>query len=308
MHSELGWDDYLYFYKVASLGNLKAAAEDLGVNYSSVFRRINGLEERLNVRLFERLKSGYKLTKAGEDILDRVQQVDEQMNAIQRLIQGKDVHLSGYLKISTTDTIGYYWLPPYIARFKALYPDIIIDLDIKTRYTNLSKREADIVIPAVNTQPDYMVGKKLAPIHIRLYGATTYLERYGTPTSTADFHKHHFLMPNEFFSGLPANKWLRKYVHDENIVACCDKLTGLYHLARQGLGLTILPHYIGDSDSGMVELMDLPPECSHHVWILTHPDVRFTARIKAFMQFMYQETEGEYNQAAKKLTQQTFLA
>jgi len=302
MHSELGWDDYLYFYKVASLGNLKAAAEDLGVNYSSVFRRINGLEERLNVRLFERLKSGYKLTKAGEDILDRVQQVDEQMNAIQRLIQGKDVHLSGYLKISTTDTIGYYWLPPYIARFKTLYPDIIIDLDIKTRYTNLSKREADIVLPAVNTQPDYMVGKKLAPIHIRLYGTPAYFERYGKPTSTADFHKHHFLMPNESLSGLPANKWLKKYVHDENIVACCDKLTGLYHLARQGLGLTILPHYIGDSDSGMVELMNLPPECSHHVWILTHPDLRFTARIKAFMQFMYRETEGEYNQAAKNLT------
>jgi DNA-binding transcriptional LysR family regulator len=302
MHSELGWDDYLYFYKVASLGNLKAAAEDLGVNYSSVFRRINGLEERLSVRLFERLKSGYKLTKAGEDILDRVQQVDEQMNAIQRLIQGKDVHLSGYLKISTTDTIGYYWLPPYIARFKALYPDIIIDLDIKTRYTNLSKREADIVLPAVNTQPDYMVGKKLAPIHIRLYGTNTYFERYGRPTSTIDFHKHHFLIPNESLAGLPANKWLRKYVHDENIVACCDKLTGLYQLARQGLGLTILPHYIGDSDSSMVELMDLPPECSHHVWILTHPDVRFTARIKAFMQFMYRETEGEYNQAANNLT------
>jgi len=73
MHSELGWDDYLYFYKVATLANLKAAAEDLGVNYSSVFRRINGLEERLGVRLFERLKSGYKLIKAGEDISDRVQ-------------------------------------------------------------------------------------------------------------------------------------------------------------------------------------------------------------------------------------------
>ena len=177
MHTKGNWDDYLYFLKVAANGSLKAASQELGVNYSSVFRRINGLEERLNVRLFDRLNSGYKVTKAGEEILDRVHQVDEHMHAIQRLIQGKDVHLSGYLKISTTDTIGYYWLPPYIHRFKELYPDIIIDLDIKTRYTNLSKREADIVIPAVNTQPDYMVGKQLAPIYVRLYGATAYLER-----------------------------------------------------------------------------------------------------------------------------------
>ena len=297
MHNEQGWNDYLYFLKVATCGNLKAAAQELGVNYSSVFRRINGLEEQLNVRLFERLKTGYKLTKAGEDIFERVQLVDEQMNTIQRLIQGKDVHLSGHIKISTTDTIGYYWLPPYITRFKALYPDIIIDLDIKTRYTNLSKREADIVLPAVNTQPDYMVGTKLAPMYVRLYGATTYIERYGMQQSPADFHKHHFLMPNESLASLPANKWLRKYVKEENIVACCDKLTGLYHLARQGLGLTILPHYISASDHDtLVEIMDLPDECNHHVWILTHPDIRFTARIKAFMQFMYKETENEYNQ------------
>ena len=117
------------------------------------------------------------------------------------------------------------------------------------------------------------------------------------PQSPADFHKHHFLMPNESLAGLPANKWLRKYVNEENIVACCDKLTGLYHLARQGLGLTILPHYISASDHDtLVEIMDLPDECNHHVWILTHPDIRFTARIKAFMQFMYKETENEYNQ------------
>lgn len=293
MHTVGDWDDYFYFLKVAACGNLKAAAQEIGVNHSSVFRRINGLEKKLNVRLFERLKTGYKLTAAGEDIIDRVRQVEEQMHAIQRLIQGKDVHLSGYLKISTTDTIGYYWLPPYIRRFKELYPDIIIDLDIKTHYTNLSKREADIVIPAVNTQPDYMVGKRLAPIYVRLYGAPSYLERFGTPKSTDDFHLHRFLLPNESLASLPASKWLKRYIKEDNVVACCDKLTGLYHLARHGLGLTILPHYIAGSDPEMIELMKLPPECNHHVWILTHPDIRLTARVKAFMQFMYREAAGE---------------
>ena len=203
--------------------------------------------------------------------------------------------MSGYLKISTTDTIGYYWLSPYIQRFKDIYPDIIIDLDIKTRYTDLSKREADIVIPAVNTQPDYMVGKKIAPISIRLYGATSYLERYGIPKSTADFHAHRFLLPNESLAGRPASKWLKRYVQEENVMACCDKLSGLYHLARQGLGLTILPHYIAGFDPGMRELMVLPPDCHHHVWMLTHPDIRLTARIRAFMQFMYHETAGNYD-------------
>jgi len=301
MHIDKGWDDYLYFLKVAANGSIKGAAQELDVNYSSVFRRINTLEERLQVRLFERLKSGYKLTRAGEDILDRVQQIEEQMNSIQRLIQGKDVHLGGSLKLSTTDTIGYYWLPPYIKQFKSLYPDIIVDIDIKTRFTNLSKREADIVLPAINTQPDYMVGKKLAPIFIHLYGTAEYVEQYGMPKTVADLHQHRFLMPNESLAGLPANKWLRKYVEEKNIVACCDKLSGLYHLALQGMGLTVLPHYIGEHAPNLLQIMTLPPECNHHIWILTHPDIRFTGRIKAFMQFMYQQTaEGAAEWGSKK--------
>ena len=93
MHIDKGWNDYLYFLKVASSGTIKGAVQELGVNYSSVFRRINSLEEKLQVRHFERLKTAYTLTRAGEDILERVQQVEEQMNTIHRLIQGKDVSL-----------------------------------------------------------------------------------------------------------------------------------------------------------------------------------------------------------------------
>ena len=291
MHTK-GWDDYLYFLKVASCGTIKGASQELGVNYSSVFRRINALEEKLEVRLFERLKSGYRLTQAGEDILERVQQVEEHMNAIERLIQGKDVHLSGTIRISTTDTIGYYWLPPYIRRFKELYPDIILDVDIKTRFTSLSKREADIVLPAVNNQPDYMVGKKLAPIHVRLYASQAYIKQHGAPKTPADIFDHRILLPNESLAGLPANKWLRQHADEEKTAVCSDKLSGLYHLALQDMGLTVLPHYLGGADSRLVELMPLPEECNHHIWILTHPDIRFTARVKAFMQFMYRETEG----------------
>ena len=285
------WNDYLYFLKVADCASLKAAARELGVNHSTVFRRINGLEEKLKVQLFERLPIGYKLTKAGADIIERVQRMDEQMHAIGRIVQGQEVALSGVLKLSTTDTIGYFWLPPFIRRFKELYPEITIDIDIKTRYTNLSKREADIVIPAVNRQPDAMVGKRLAPIYFKLYGSRQYIEQYGRPKDTTDFPGHRFLLPNDTLAGLPANKWLRQLITEHCISVCSDKLTGLYQLAKQHLGLTILPHYLGQSDPDLVEVLELPEHCHHHIWILTHPDLRYTARIDAFMRFMYAQTE-----------------
>jgi DNA-binding transcriptional LysR family regulator len=291
MQNNIDWNDYLYFLKVAKSGSLKAAARNLGVNHSTVFRRINSLEEKLKVRLFERSRAGYVLTKAGEDIVERVRQVDDQMYSIQRSLVGKDITLSGDLKISTTDTIGFYWLPPFVKRFKERYPEIHIDLDIQTRYTNLTKREADIVIPAVNMQPDYMVGRKLSRIYFRLYASRPYVDTYGIPKRVEDFPEHYFLAPNEALASISASKWLRRHVPGKRVAASSDKLSTLYKFAQQDLGIAPLPHYICENDDNMVEIMELPDDCHREVWILTHPDLRNTARIRTFMQFMYQQTK-----------------
>ena len=293
MHNPADWNDFHYFLTVALQGSLNSAAKKLGVNHSTVFRRINSLEEKMGVRLFKRLKKGYVPTEAGEEVLEAAQRIEEHVHAIQRKLVGKDIRLSGNLKISTTDTLGYYWLPPYVRRFKAQYPDIVLDIDIRTRYTNLTKREADIVIPVVNKQPDYMVGRKLAPLRVNLYASADYIKQYGKPEHLTDFKDHQFLLPNEALAGLPANRWLRKYVPNSSISAVSDKLSGLYKLAQQGLGITPLPHYVGDSDNTMLKVMELPKSCHHDVWILTHPDLRQTARVRAFMQFMYHETKVE---------------
>ena len=293
MHNSTDWNDFHYFFTVALQGSLNSAAKKLGVNHSTVFRRINSLEEKMGVRLFKRLKTGYVLTEAGEEVLESAQRIEEHVYAIQRKLVGKDIRLRGILKISTTDTLGYYWLPPYVRRFKAQYPDIVLDINIRTRYTNLTKREADIVIPAVNKQPDYMVGRKLTPLRVNLYASADYIKQYGKPEQRTEFKDHQFLLPNEELAGLPANRWLRKYVPHSSIAAASDKLSGLYKLAQQSLGITPLPHYVGDSDNAMRKVMDLPKSCHHDAWILTHPDLRQTARVKAFMQFMYYETKAE---------------
>ncbi len=292
MQEKTDWDSYLYFLKVAETGNLGSAARELGVNHSTVFRRINSLEERLHVRLFERSRKGYTLTEAGEEIFSSVEMIEDQIFDIQRKLLGKDIRLSGNLKISTTDTIGYYWLPPYIKAFKRQYPEILIDLDIQIRFTNLTKREADIVIPAVNMQPDFMVGRKLAKIYFRLYASRSYIEKSGLPATTDEFLSHHFLVPNESLATLSVSQWLKKYVPAHCVTAASDKLSTLFKFAQQDMGIAALPHYVGQSDKNMVEILELPEDCHRNVWILTHPDLRNTARVKAFMQFMYQQVKA----------------
>lgn len=291
MQENTDWDSYLFFLKVAETGNLNSAARKLGVNHSTVFRRINSLEERLHVRLFERSRKGYTLTDAGEEIFSRVEQIEDHIFEIQRKLLGKDIQLSGNLKISTTDTIGYYWLPPYIKAFKEQYPEILIDLDIQIRFTNLTKREADIVVPAVNMQPDFMVGRKLARIYFKLYASRSYINKHGMPANVDEFSSHHFLVPNEALASLSVSQWLKKYVPAHCMAAASDKLSTLFKFAQQDMGIAALPHYVGQSDDQMVEIMELPDDCHRNVWILTHPDLRNTARVKAFMQFIYRQVK-----------------
>jgi len=285
------WTDYLYFLKVAERGSLQAAATELSVNNSTVFRRINALEEKLSVRLFERLKTGYQLTEAGREIIDQVRQVELQMHAIHRSLHGKNLHLHGTIRVSTTDTIGYYWLPALLARFKEEYPEITLDIEIRNRFTDLAANEADVVIPAVNTQPDYMVGRKLASIRIQLCATRKYLEQYGAPGSFQDLLQHRFIAPSKSLEGLPAYKWLRQYIDENNIMACSNKLTGLMHLARQSLGITLLPHYVIEAEPELQSILEMPKRFLMHIWILTHPDLRDSGKIRTFLQYMYNCTK-----------------
>jgi DNA-binding transcriptional LysR family regulator len=278
------WDDYRVFIALAEAGSLLQAGKNLGIQHSTVLRRINALEERLSVRLFERLKTGYVLTVSGEKMLETVQHLKDEIYHAERVVLGEDVKLSGTIKISTTDTIGYFWLPKKVTAFKEQYPDITLDIDITTRHTNLTKREADIAIPAINRQPDYMIGRELEPLTFKLYAHLGY---EASDIQPEDYRQHEFLLLNDQLAGLPTNIFIRKHIDDQQIVTTADKLTGLYHFCRNGLGIAALPTYVGDPDPNLKCVGELPSSIqTNKIWILTHPDLKNTARIKAFMEFM----------------------
>lgn len=291
MHNRVSWDDYHYFLKVARLGTLKAAGESLKVNHSTVFRRINALEKKLEARLFERFKSGYVLTESGRDMFEHFQHLEDGFLAVERKIKGKDIRYEGTIKISTTDTLGHFWLPPLVKKFKARYPGILLDIDIRTGFTDLTQRQADILICAYNDHPDYMIGKILAPIEVELYASREYLDKHGRPKSVQELASHDILVLNEELDGVEFNEWLKNLVPSSAITMSCNMLTSLYSYTRQGLGIAPLPIYIGNQDPSLVSVMKIPEQFYHDIWILTHPDLKNTQRIKAFMGFMYDQAK-----------------
>lgn len=290
MHNTVNWDDYLYFLRVAHLGSLNAASKALGVNHSTVLRRINGLEEKLQVRLFERLKSGYVLTTSGEEIFSKIEHIEDDFLTVERLIAGRDISYEGTIQLSTTDTLGQYWLPPYVKKFKELYPEIVVNIEVRNSYTDMTKREADIVISAFNRHPDYMVGKVLAPIKIGLYASSDYISTFGKPHSVEGLAKHKLLVLDGPLRNIAVNQWLMNLIPKSAISLSCDMYTSLYCYALQGLGIAPLPTYVGDYHNNLISVMDVPEKFYANIWMLTHPDLRKTGRIRAFMKFMYNET------------------
>lgn len=295
----MNWDDYRVFLALAEAGSLLKAGQNLQVSHTTVLRRLNALEERLKVRLFDRHKTGYVLTASGETILQSALHLKDEIDGFERLVLGQDIRLSGEIKISTTDTIGFFWLPPFIKKFKALYPEIVLNVEVDNRHKNLSKREADIVIPSMNRQPDYMVGRELRPIDIRLYGHRSYLETkevnlIGSDliASDKDYKKFDFILLNESLSQLPMNQYILKRIELKQVAATASNFSALYHLCLQGLGLAALPYYVGEQAPDLCEVSEIPFSVhSNSIWILTHPDLKRSARIMAFMEFMREENK-----------------
>ena len=145
----MDWDDVRYFLAVARGGSVRAAAEGLGVNHSTVLRRIAQLEERLGARMFEKLPSGYRLTAAGEEILEFADQMEASSNRLETRVFGRDQSVRGLLRMTLAPILATHLLMPDFADFARLHPDIELEILSSGELANLTNREADVAIRVV---------------------------------------------------------------------------------------------------------------------------------------------------------------
>lgn len=275
------WDDLRVFLAISRSGSLNGAARALGVNHSTVFRRINGFEEALGVRLFDRLTSGYALTIAGEEMRATAERVEQEIDRLDRRISGQDLRLEGTLVVTTTDTLTENMLGPYLAAFKQAYPGITLDLVLDNQHINLSKRLADIAIRPTLSPPETLVGRRVATLAFAPYTAKRTVKK-----RPADLAAQDWLAVDDSLAHLAADKWFRKSLPDAHIAMRSNSLLGLLHGCEAGMGAALLPCFMGDPRAKLVRLGAPIPEAASALWLLTHEDLRHTARIRAFMDFM----------------------
>lgn len=289
----LDWDHLRYFLALAREGSLTRAASSLGVNPTTVGRRLTALEEQTGTRLFDRSPDGYALTQAGRDLMHRAQRMEAEALAVVREIAGADRRLSGTVRIAVTEMLATRFLAPFLPRFSERYPDIHLDLHCTTRAVSLERHEADIALRLARPREVDVVTRPLTRIPLALYAASSYLEGQGLPPRPeASLAGHRVLSFADSRAFAIENRWLQPRLQGARVVLRSDSVSSLYAAACAGLGIALLPRVVADHEPSLVRLdTESAPE-PRVVWQTVHVDLQHSARIRAVTEFL-EEAVGE---------------
>jgi len=279
----IDWDDLQIFLAVFRSGSLRGAARLLRLNHATVNRRLKALEASLGARLFDRTPGGFAPTQAGDDLLEYAERVEGELFQAQQKIAGRDAELSGELKVSLPYAILRGFLAPDLRAFSKLYPGINLNLELTNRFSDLVRLEADVSVRMAHAVSDDVVGRRLIQYAKAIYAAPEIVEGLrsspGSPAENPSWIGWH--------EGDSGDAWVRGTPFPNLPVQHNLPNHALQiEMARLGAGLTMLPCFLGDREPDLVRVPGAVPIADRSIWLLMRPDLRRTARVRAFVDFI----------------------
>ena len=276
----IAWDELRLALAIGQAGTLSGGARRLRIDHSTAFRRLGALEARLGVRLFDRARDGYAATPAGEAIIAEAGAFEDKVAALERRLLGEDLRPSGIVRLTTTDSLLDV-LTPQLARFRARHPDIVIELVVANALLSLTRRDADVALRPGVEAPESLTGRRLAGIATAIYAA-----RDRGAVDAGALAQQDWIGFDDSLNHLMSARWIARNIPRDRIVARADSVLAMRTLAHNGIGVAALPCYLGDADPALVRLHPPLEEMASALWLLTHPDLRRVARIRAFLDFV----------------------
>ncbi|MFC4352585.1 LysR family transcriptional regulator [Fodinicurvata halophila] len=284
------WDDLRVVRAIAETGSLSGAGRRLGLSHATIFRRLGEIEARLGVRLFERARGGYSPTPAGEDLAATAGRVEAEVLEVERRLAGQDLRPAGSLRVTTTDTLLAGLLSPILVAFRQAYPEIALEVALSNNVFSLSRREADVAIRPAQDPPETLVGRRIGVIAQTVYGRAELLEGRTEPL---DLQAYSWVGPDEAMGYRPLERWMERHGLQGACSYRLDSLLAMCAAVRDGAGLAVLPCYLGDGAPELRRLGAPIPELATDLWLLTHPDLRRVARIRAFLDFVAEAVSAQ---------------
>ena len=274
----MNWDDLRLFLAVARSGSIASGARQLELQHSTVSRRMRKLEADLGVRLFDKVPSGYELTAAGKNLMEAAGRMEQEVLLVDGVLSGKDLKPSGPLRVTAIDNMATTVLMPMFTGFSRQYPEVTLHLMVSNSDASLAQREADVAIRLTNTPPDTLIGKRVVTVSSAVYGSPEYIKRLlddsGEPewlgVECCSYHK----------------AWTKQACGDQPHRFYVDDTLLTQAALRAGMGVSVLPCFMGDPDPALARYGEPRPEWDLGLWILLHPDLKRTARVLAFRDHM----------------------
>ena len=269
------WDDFRFVKAVADRQGLTGAAEALGIDHSTAFRRLGAIEKAVGVPLFERRRGGYTVTAAGEAMRAVAARMEADADRFAREMAGQSDAVAGELRITAPTSFAGTFLMPILAEFARKHPAVRIQLILAEETLNLSRRDADVALRASRGPDETLVGRRLTGVGWALYGAR------GRPVGP--LAEERWVGLSETVAGGIFSRFLTRQATPDQVALCLNGVPGLREAVAFGIGIGHLPCVEGDADPRLQRLGEVEPDLQTDLWALTHQDLRRSARVRAFM-------------------------
>ncbi|MEJ2133055.1 MAG: LysR family transcriptional regulator [Gammaproteobacteria bacterium] len=276
--SKIDWEDLKFFKALADTGSLRAAGSRLAVHPSTVARHVEQFERRLGAHLFNRHPTGLRLTEAGRELLESAERIEGEIQDVERRLAGRDESLSGVITVTLPDVVASGFLMRDLSRFNERYPGVRVDVIPSYETLDIPRREADVAIRVTAHPPEQLVGRRLARSASAPYASHEYIAGQGeVDLARCDWIAFDDVLDISPWVGGVESSPVRPRMRLRSILL-------LLEAARAGMGVVVLPCSLGDREPGLERLAAPWQNPDHEIWILTHPDLRSSARVRAFME------------------------
>ena len=301
------WDDLRYFLAVHRQRLPARAALELGVSYMTVLRRLETLETRLGVPLFNRSSQGYELTHDGRELLKVAERMEMSMRGINVRLGQCEGEVSGLVRVACGEGLGLSLIARYLPEFTETYPDIQIELNVTQFPSDIEERGSHVYfrpIQELSTTAPRLIRHELSPIDFAFFASTDYVGRMGKPASVEDLASHKVVNVSDIGFYVNALEWVDRKVPPESVIMRSYSYAAVIRACQMGVGAAVLPRFVGLETAGLEHLFALPDSMRTTLWALALPDVAEIPRVRTLLTFLTTRTRQDLNLFAPSLAEQ----
>ncbi|BBB28081.1 LysR family transcriptional regulator [Neptunomonas japonica] len=282
----MNWDDLKVFLEVARTEKLSQAAKRLGIDASTVSRRLHRLEDQLATQLFDRSTEGHSLTEHGQLLLQTARDMDQRAQAANDILQGKNLENQGKVRLGVTEAFGNDFIAPELARFCQQNPQIIIDLLPLQRFVKWSHQEVEIAVTIEKPPNTSLVVSKLCDYGLSMYASRDYLENSEAINVPEDIYNHPLIGYVDDLVFSDQLSYLERLLPNSNPCFRSTSVVTQSVAVREGLGLAMLPHFLARRHADLIPVLPQQTSVVRTFWIAVHPEQKKLARVNKVWQHL----------------------